>query len=347
MYILMSNILIILLPLGVICSLLLVSINPIYAQSSSSGINWGKLCRNSIIDAVVVEPCETLTTPDGYTLTPDGQRVVKCIAGGGLLLLADPTGQALAGAQALGPAVGCGSSSSSSSSSMPSSNNNNLLTGILGLLTRWLRMKLDLAYKNLLVIAIIMVLFTSIVSTQEALAVGLKVNVELSHSNSGLTEVCVSSVDQNLGCRTITLSGLASPYTLTPFIFGENVVPVGGQFEACATNLVNHQNTCVTGTNSPAKVPETVSLTVPSSSGTNLSPSTRTSGINWEILCNQYGGLVGITSPCSEFAQGTVLTQKGQTVLVCLLGGAVTLLATLDPVTKAAIFKAGETFCPK
>jgi hypothetical protein len=134
MYILMSNILIILLPLGVICSLLLVSINPIYAQSSSSGINWGKLCRNSIIDAVVVEPCETLTTPDGYTLTPDGQRVVKCIAGGGLLLLADPTGQALAGAQALGPAVGCGSSSSSSST--PSSNSNNLLTGILGLLTR-------------------------------------------------------------------------------------------------------------------------------------------------------------------------------------------------------------------
>ena len=80
------------------------------------------------------------------------------------------------------------------------------------------------------------VLCISIISTQETLAVGLKVNVELSHSNNGLTEVCVSSVDQNLGCRTITLSGFASPYTLAPFIFGENVVPVGGEFEACATN---------------------------------------------------------------------------------------------------------------
>ena len=110
-----------------------ININTASAQSSAPRVNWGQLCRNAIVDAVVAEPCETLTTPDGYTLTPDGQRVAKCIAGGGLLLLVDPSGQALAGAQALGPAVGCGSSSSSS---MPSSNNNNLLTGILGFLKR-------------------------------------------------------------------------------------------------------------------------------------------------------------------------------------------------------------------
>lgn len=82
-------------------------------------------------------------------------------------------------------------------------------------------------------------------------------------------------------------------------------------------------------------------------SGTIPNPSTQTSGINWENLCNQYGGFVGITSPCSEFADGTVLTQKGQTVLVCLFGGAITLVATLDPVTKAAIYQAGDIFCPK
>jgi hypothetical protein len=87
-------------------------------------------------------------------------------------------------------------------------------------------------------------------------------------------------------------------------------------------------------------------------SGSTTSPAhtsepTQTSAINWEDLCNQYGGLVGITSPCSEFAQGTVLTQRGQTVLVCLFGGALTFLSSLDPATKAAIFEAGKTYCPK
>ncbi len=109
-----------------------ININIVSAQSSPPRVNWGQLCRNPIVDAAVAEPCETLTTPDGYTSTPEGQRVAKCIAGGGLLLLADPSGQALAGAQALGPAVGCGASTGTTSSA----NSNNLLTGILELLNR-------------------------------------------------------------------------------------------------------------------------------------------------------------------------------------------------------------------
>jgi hypothetical protein len=75
------------------------------------GINWGEICRNPIVDAVIVEPCSTLTTNGGYTLTFEGERVVKCIAGGAALLIYDPSGQTLAAAQALGPAVGCGSTS--------------------------------------------------------------------------------------------------------------------------------------------------------------------------------------------------------------------------------------------
>jgi hypothetical protein len=31
------------------------------------------------VDERIIEPCETLTSPDGYTLTPEGQRVLKCI----------------------------------------------------------------------------------------------------------------------------------------------------------------------------------------------------------------------------------------------------------------------------
>jgi hypothetical protein len=69
-------------------------------------------------------------------------------------------------------------------------------------------------------------------------------------------------------------------------------------------------------------------------------------GINWENLCNQYGNLVGIKESCSEYADGTQLTEKGETALVCLLGGAVTLLVTLDPATKAEILALGNQYCP-
>jgi hypothetical protein len=73
-------------------------------------INWGEICRNPIVDAVIVEPYNTLTTPDGYTLTKEGERVLACLVGGGLLLLIDPSGVTLMEAQYLvGKVVGCGS----------------------------------------------------------------------------------------------------------------------------------------------------------------------------------------------------------------------------------------------
>jgi hypothetical protein len=75
-------------------------------------------------------------------------------------------------------------------------------------------------------------------------------------------------------------------------------------------------------------------------------PPPRSGGINWENLCNQYGHLVGIRDPCDEYANGTQLTEKGRTALVCLLGGGVTLLAGLDPATKAQIIALGQQYCP-
>jgi hypothetical protein len=77
------------------------------SSSASTRINWGEICRNPIVDFAIAEPCRTLTTSDGFTLTAEGQRVLKCIAGGGLLLLADRSGAWLAAAKQLGPAVGC------------------------------------------------------------------------------------------------------------------------------------------------------------------------------------------------------------------------------------------------
>ena len=95
-------------------------------------------------------------------------------------------------------------------------------------------MNTNFSFKNLFGLSFVILMLTfSIVIVQEALVAGLKVNVNLYHSNNGSTRVCVSSVYQNLGCRTVTLSGLTNPYTIAPFIFGENVIPDGGEFKAC------------------------------------------------------------------------------------------------------------------
>ena len=43
----------------------------ITVPSGSTGegrINWLEICRIPVVDALLSEPCETLTTPDGYTL---------------------------------------------------------------------------------------------------------------------------------------------------------------------------------------------------------------------------------------------------------------------------------------
>ena len=55
------------------------------------------------------EPCHTLTTTGGYTLTPEGERVLACL-GGGAASLAFPE------LMVLKSVSGCGSVSSSSSS---------------------------------------------------------------------------------------------------------------------------------------------------------------------------------------------------------------------------------------
>ena len=86
--------------------------SPIYAQQQQQGVNWLEICRNPMIDALITEPCESLTSPDGYTLTPQGEHALACIGGGALtLLISQPE------LLALRDAVGCGGNSGSNSSS--------------------------------------------------------------------------------------------------------------------------------------------------------------------------------------------------------------------------------------
>jgi len=89
-------------------------------QSSPSRINWGKLCRNPSVDALIAEPCETLTTPDGFTLTSEGNRIfLLCIGGGALATML--------GYPEVTASLGCGESTSQSDSDRTS----NLLKGLI------------------------------------------------------------------------------------------------------------------------------------------------------------------------------------------------------------------------
>jgi hypothetical protein len=93
-------------------------------------INWGEICRNPLVDTLITEPCDTLTTPDGYTLTPEGERVLRCLAGGAVLGVVKP--EALTAARALGPAVGCGGTTTGTGGTQDNTGNNDMLGNILG-----------------------------------------------------------------------------------------------------------------------------------------------------------------------------------------------------------------------
>jgi hypothetical protein len=69
---------------SIIC-FLIVS-NPAFAQQQK-GINWLKECKDPVVDAMIKEPCEELTTPDGYNLTSLGEHVLACLRGDSLTLL--------------------------------------------------------------------------------------------------------------------------------------------------------------------------------------------------------------------------------------------------------------------
>ncbi len=96
--------------------------------ATQQGINWYEICTNKLVDAMISEPCDGLTTNGGYELSSEGQHVLGCIGGGTLAAI---TGNIeLIGLKSV---VGCGGSSSSSSSSSDDGDGiGSILKGILG-----------------------------------------------------------------------------------------------------------------------------------------------------------------------------------------------------------------------
>jgi hypothetical protein len=79
--------------------------NDTIVGQSPSGINWGDICRIPDVDSMITEPCETLTSSDGYTLTPEGNSVLYCILAGGIGKAIGMSDKEL---QQLSPVGGCG-----------------------------------------------------------------------------------------------------------------------------------------------------------------------------------------------------------------------------------------------
>jgi hypothetical protein len=79
-----------------------------------------KICR--AFDLFIVEPCNTLTSHDGYTLTKQGNKVLACFAGGAVGIASGRFDLL-----SLGLSIGCGGSSGSSPTDVAS-----VLAGILG-----------------------------------------------------------------------------------------------------------------------------------------------------------------------------------------------------------------------
>lgn len=73
-------------------------------SNTTTEINWGEVCRNPLVDPFISEPCETLTSPDGFTLTPEGQRVLNCTGSSTFATLLKRPELA-----SLGSAIGCSS----------------------------------------------------------------------------------------------------------------------------------------------------------------------------------------------------------------------------------------------
>lgn len=109
----------------------------IFGQSSNS-VNWLELCQSPLIDLLIAEPCETLSSHGGYQLTPEGQKVWGCILvkAGGALLGIGTTGDLITGLAASVQAGNLMNCDSTASINSPNDKNQDALSNILNSLIK-------------------------------------------------------------------------------------------------------------------------------------------------------------------------------------------------------------------
>ena len=88
----------------VLIALVIGILNIAIAAERTLSINWSKICSSAFVDNLVVEPCETLTSPNGTELTNSGRKILVCLMLGGLSKSFDISDEQL---QLLLPSSGC------------------------------------------------------------------------------------------------------------------------------------------------------------------------------------------------------------------------------------------------
>jgi hypothetical protein len=172
--------------------------------------------------------------------------------------------------------------------------------------------------KRLLTFSLIgIILFVSasgvLVPQAKAKSVGLKVFV---HVTGGGGNVCVHSAGEDAGCQSLSGPGTAN------FEFSPGAVAVGEKFTACV------DQTCTTGTNSPAKKPEDVYLSSSGGGSSNIvtpqpqsqQPQT-TSRINWMGMCSAVRSALYSSCDTLVNSDGT-LSVEGERAFGCIRNGA-------------------------
>lgn len=179
--------------------------------------------------------------------------------------------------------------------------------------------KLQTTNRSLLTISLIgLILLASgsgvLFTKAEAKPVGLKVFV---HVSGGGGNVCVRSESEDAGCQS-----LSGPRT-AKFEFSPGAVAVGEKFTACV------DQTCTTGTNSPAKKPEDVYLSSSGGGGGSSNivtpqpqfqqPQT-TNRINWMGMCSAIKSALYSSCDTLVNSDGT-LSPEGERAWICIRNG--------------------------
>ena len=97
--------------------------------------------------------------------------------------------------------------------------------------------------------------------TQQAVGTsGLKVYVELSPNMNEDIEVCIYSINEDLGCQTLRTLDQVNPIMLGPFVFSRGSVPEGESFTVCAEYSQGRK--CIDHFNTAKNRPEYVTMTL-------------------------------------------------------------------------------------
>lgn len=201
-----------------------ITLTPAFAQTRPV-INWLQICSHPLIDGLVVEPCESLASPDGYQLTEEGKRVLICLLGGSIAKLFRFSNEEIS---LFAPVAGCGA---------PGILSEDTKTTGQGELPRNTQDSLNLPPDTRV---------TDI----------FQIYVTGTHGNKVIVSIDIPDTSSRLE-ETDEISGDFS----VPFYFYAGFAPLGTPVKVCVKDAVNNRENCQSFTHTVN--PELVNITSP------------------------------------------------------------------------------------